>query len=115
MVPRGGGAVSIVVDAWDQVDGDEARRRLGLYSLGFQVLASDGTPVAGFEQPQINLVFDRTPLDPNAVKIAYAPDSGDTVHGAKATRFLYVATNHVRGGQASVGGWNPAGLRLATT
>ena len=110
LVPRQGGAVSLVVDAWDQVDGDEARRRLGLYSLGFQVLRPDGTPVAGFEQPQINLLFDRTPLDPDAVKIVYAPDSGDTVHGAKATRFPYVVTNHVRGGQASVGGWNPAGL-----
>ena len=110
LVPRDGGPVSIVVDAWDQVDGDEARRRLGLYSLGFQVLRPDGTPVAGFEQPQINLVFDRTPLDPDAVKIVYAPDSGDTVHGAKATRFLYVVTNHVRGGHASVGGWDPATL-----
>ncbi len=110
LVPRDGGPVSIVVDAWDQVDGDETRRRLGLYSLGFQVLRPDGTPVAGFEQPQINLVFDRTPLDPDAVKIAYAPDSGDTVHGAKATRFLYVVTNHVRGGRAGEGGWNPASL-----
>jgi hypothetical protein len=110
LIPRDGGAVSIVVDAWDQVDGDEARRRLGLYSLGFQVLRADGAPVAGFEQPQINLVFDRTPLDPGAVKIVYAPDSGDSVHGAKATRFLYAVTNHIRGGVASVGGWDPATL-----
>jgi hypothetical protein len=110
LIPRDGGAVSIVVDAWDQVDGDEARRRLGLYCLGFQVLCADGAPVAGFDQPQINLVFDRTPLDPGAVKIAYAPDSGDAVHGAKATRFLYVVTNHIRGGVASAGGWDPATL-----
>jgi hypothetical protein len=110
LVPREGGAVSIVVDAWDQVDGDDARRRLGLYSVGFQVLRADGTPVSGFEQPHINLVFDRMPLDPDAVKIAYAPDSGDRVHGAKLTRFLYLVTSHIRGGRAAASGWNPADL-----
>ena len=44
--------VQVVVDAWDQADGNEARRRLGLYQLGYQVLTTDGTPVAGYEQPR---------------------------------------------------------------
>ena len=32
------GRVQIVVDAWDQVDGNAKRRRLGLFRLGYQVL-----------------------------------------------------------------------------
>ncbi|MFT3791024.1 MAG: NHL repeat-containing protein [Rudaea sp.] len=36
IVPRDAQGVSIVVEAWDQVDGNEARRRLGLYSIGYQ-------------------------------------------------------------------------------
>jgi sugar lactone lactonase YvrE len=110
VVPHDAGDLSIVVDAFDQVDGDAARRRLGLYKAGFQVLNADGSPVKGFEHPLINLQFDRMPLDRDAVKIAYAPDSGDTVHGAKETRFLYVVTNRVRDGVAETAGWRPTGL-----
>lgn len=110
VVARGAGPLNIVVDAWDQVDGDQARRRLGLYRAGYQVLKSDGTPAKGYEQPVVNLEFNRMPRDRDAVKTAYAPDSGDTVHGAKATRFLYVVTNRVRDGKAETGGWRPADL-----
>jgi hypothetical protein len=111
VVPAGGGALSIVVDAWDQVDGDEARRRVGLYKLGFQVLRPDGSPAPGFEQPRIGIEFDRLPLDREAVKIAYAPASGDAVHSEQPTRFLYVVSNQVKGGEARTGGWNPSGLK----
>jgi hypothetical protein len=38
------GHVHVIVDAWDQVDGNRAQRRLGLYRLGYQVLAADGRP-----------------------------------------------------------------------
>ena len=55
------GRVSIVVNAYDRNDMNASRRRLGLYSLGYQILKSDGTPAAGFEQPRINLVFNRLP------------------------------------------------------
>ena len=110
VIARDQGPLSIVVDAWDQVDGDAARRRLGLYKAGFQILHADGSPVKGFEQPLINLEFDRLPQDRDAVKIAYAPASGDTVHSAQATRFLYVVTNRVRGGRAEAGGWRPSDL-----
>jgi hypothetical protein len=58
----------------------------------------------------INIEFDRIPRDPEATKIAYAPASGDTVHGAQETRFLYIVTNRVRGGGAETGGWSPANL-----
>jgi sugar lactone lactonase YvrE len=110
VVPRGGGPLSIVVDAWDQVDGDEARRRLGLYRAGYQIIKADGSPVKGFEQPRVDIVFDRLPRDPDATKIAYAPSSGDTVHGAAETRFLYVVTNRVSGGRAETAGWRPDDL-----
>jgi DNA-binding beta-propeller fold protein YncE len=110
IVPRGAGPVAIVVDAWDQVDGDAPRRRLGLYRAGYQILAADGTPVKGFERPLINIVFDRLPPARDAAKIAYAADSGETVHGARETRFLYVVTNRVSGGRAEPGGWRPADL-----
>ena len=110
VVARDAGPLSIVVDAWDQVDGDAPRRRLGLYRAGFQILKADGTPVTGFAQPLVNIEFDRLPTDPEAPKIAYAPASGDAVHSDQATRFLYVVTNRVRGGVAETGGWNPSDL-----
>ena len=106
VVPAGG--VGIVAEAWDQVDDNAARRRLGLYAAGFQILKPDGTPVAGFERPRITIEFDRMPITPFAAKVAYAPDSGDTVHSDQRTRFLYVVTNVVRHGRVSPGGWNPA-------
>jgi hypothetical protein len=110
VVPRNAGPVSIVVDAWDQVDGNEPRRRLGLYQAGFQILKTDGAPAKGFERPLINIEFDRMPADREAAKFAYAPDSGDTVHSDQQTRFLYVVTNRVRGGRAETVGWRPADL-----
>ena len=110
MVPAAGGDVSIVVEAWDQVDDNAARRRLGLYKAGFQILKSDGTPVPGFEQPRVMIEFDRMPNAADAARIAYAPASGDTVHSDQRTRFLYVVTNIVRHGRAEEGGWSPADL-----
>jgi hypothetical protein len=105
-----GGQVRIVVDAYDQVDGNQARRRLGLYKLGYQLLRADGTPAPGFEQARITLEFDRMPPDMEAVKVAYADESGITVYGSKSTRFLYEATNIVRHGYAARSTWNAAGL-----
>jgi len=110
LVPRDAGPLSIVADVTDQVDGDAPRRRLGLYRAGFQILTADGAPVKGFEQPRINIEFDRLPRDPQAAKIAYAPASGDAVHTDQPTSFLYVVTSHVRGGQATPGAWVPAEL-----
>jgi sugar lactone lactonase YvrE len=110
IVPAGGGTVGIVAEAWDQVDNNAARRRLGLYAAGFQILKQDGMPVVGFEQPRITVEFDRMPTTPFAAKVAYAPSSGDTVHSDQRTRFLYVVTNVVRHGRVSPGGWNPVDL-----
>ena len=109
IVRRGGGPLRIVVDAYDQVDGNSARRRLGLYRLGYQLLHADGTTPAapGFDAPQPRILFDRLPpSDSDAVKIAYADESGITVYGSAATRFLYEGTNVVRGGEARVAWWD---------
>ena len=110
LVPREGGGVQVVVDAWDQVDGNLPRRRLGLHRIGYQVLHADGTPAPGFEAPRMNLDFSRMPAHPEAVLIAYAADSGITVHGASRTRFLYVASNVVRGDEVAEARWDPAAL-----
>ncbi|WP_082679811.1 NHL repeat-containing protein [Paucibacter sp. KCTC 42545] len=104
-VQRDEAGLQIVVEAWDQVDDNEPRRRLGLHSLGYQVLLPDGQPAPGFEQPRMTQSFDRMPVDDEAVKLIYAPSSGITVHGAAVTRFRYVATNSAIGGQVSIGRW----------
>ena len=104
------GPVSIVVDAFDRNDLNPSRRRLGLYSLGYQVLEPDGTPAPGFEQPHINLMFNRLPAESNAPKIVYAEQSGITVYGSATTRFLYNVTNTVRDGRAANGVWDTAQL-----
>ena len=104
------GRVRIVVDAFDQVDGNQARRRLGLYRLGYQLLLPDGGPAPGFDGPRVTIEFNRLPPDREAPKIAYADESGITVYGSKQTRFLYEVTNTVRDGRAERGAWDTAEL-----
>jgi DNA-binding beta-propeller fold protein YncE len=104
------GRVRIVVDAWDQVDGNAPRRRLGLYRLAYQVLAPGGTPLPGFERPRPTVVFDRLPADSKAAFLVYAEGTGISVYGNRRTRFLYVATTHVVDGEASEGFWDTSSL-----
>jgi sugar lactone lactonase YvrE len=100
------GSVKIVVEAYDQMDDNLARRRLGLYRLGYQLLHADGTPLPGFEQPLITQVYNRLPRNREAVKLVYAPQSGITVYGSKRTRFAYEITNTLHDGQVAAGEWN---------
>ena len=104
-VARTLGEVSIVADAYDQMDGNLARRRLGLYKLGYQLLHADGRAVAGFEQPLITQVYDRLPREREAVKLVYAANSGITVYGSKVTRFAYAVNNRLRDGEVTPGTW----------
>ena len=104
------GSVNIVVDAFDRNDLNANRRRLGLYSLGYQILKPDGTPAPGFEQPRINLMFNRLPADRDAPKIAYAEQSGITVYGSAMTRFLYNVTNIVRDARTANDVWDTTQL-----
>lgn len=106
------GPVQVVVDAWDQVDGNARRRRLGLYRLGYQVLNKDGSPAPGFIEPRETIVFDRF-ASSEAARTVYAPGSGIPFFGRRSTRFFYIVTNTLRGGVAAVGRWDtrtlPAG------
>ena len=104
------GRVRIVVDAWDQVNGNKPRRRLGLYRLGYQVLDAAGVPVAGFEEPLETIRFDRQPTDAAAARIIYAPGSGIPVYGNRSTRFLYVVTSTLRDGVAADGAFDTTRL-----
>jgi len=109
-VARALGQVGIVIDGYDQMDGNLARRRLGLYSLGYQLLHADGSPAAGFETPRITQLYDRLPREHEAVKLVYADSSGITVYGSKETRFAYAVNNTLRGGLALPGSWRVDGL-----
>ena len=104
------GKVRIVVDAYDQVNGNVGRRRLGVFRLGYQVLRADGTPTPGFETPRITIDFRRLPQDARAPALVYAPGSGITVYGTRRTRFLYTVTNIVQDGLAQEGAWDTTTL-----
>ena len=100
------GIVHVVVDAWDQVDGNLGRRRLGLYEAGYQILNRDGTPAPGFEAPRETIRFDR--LDGMDPTLVYASGSGIPFYGRRRTRFLYRVTTGLQDGSA--GGWDTADL-----
>ena len=104
------GDVNIVVDAYDQVDGNQSRRRLGIYRLGYQILRLDGSPAPGFDKPRMTMEFNRLPSDRDAVKVAYADSSGITVYGNAATKFLYMVTNTIKDGKTETGTWHASEL-----
>ncbi|HEY0585388.1 MAG TPA: NHL repeat-containing protein [Pseudoduganella sp.] len=109
-VPRSLGEVNVVVDAFDQMDGNLARRRLGLYKLGYQLLQADGSPVSGYEQPRIMQTYDQLPKQREAVKVVYSADSGITVYGSKSTRFTYSLLSHLSEGEVVPGRWKVSEL-----
>jgi 5-hydroxyisourate hydrolase-like protein (transthyretin family) len=117
------GRLRIVIDAFDRSDMNAERRRLGLYSLGYQVFNfpataqnnqqstanSNPAPAPGFPERRITILFNRLPSD-EATKLVYAAESGITVYGSKTTRFLYELTNTVRDGHARAGLWDTSEL-----
>jgi hypothetical protein len=104
------GRVRVVVDAWDQVDGNEKRRRLGLYKLGYEVLTRNGGRAPGFEKPRATLSFDRLAPGSDAARLVYAAGSGIPFYGRRSTRLLYVVTNTLGAGVASPGVWDTSQL-----
>ena len=88
------GKTRIVVRAFDQMDGNAARRKLGLYKLGYQVFGDDEKPTLGFEKPKWTIIFNKFP-DPRAVKLVYAKGSKSGATGE--TVFRYIVTNEVSG------------------
>lgn len=93
------GDVRIIVTAYDRVDGNLANRKLGLYRAGYQLLDQTGKAVNGFEQPLINIEFNRLPSGDSSVFKAYAEGSGVSAYGMP-TKFKYIVTNRVRDGEA---------------
>ena len=104
--PTVSGRIRIVVDAWDQADGNRPNRRLGLYALGYEVLLPDDTPAPGSDGAADRLVFGRLAPQPDAARLVYAPGSGIPFYGGRRTRFLYVVTNTFHDGQAGEAFWD---------
>lgn len=102
------GDVTIVVRTYDQMDGNSARRRLGLYQLGYQILNADGTPAAGFAEPLTTISFESLPDDHGAIRFAYADGSKSGATGE--TIFAYIVTNIVRDRAASEDYWHSSKL-----
>lgn len=102
------GDVNIVVRAYDQMDGNAARRRLGLYRLGYQILNADGQPAPGFAEPLMNISFESLPDDSHTARIAYA--GGSQSGYTSQTVFAYLVTNRVRDRAASEDYWHTSAL-----
>jgi sugar lactone lactonase YvrE len=84
------GNIRIVAKAYDQMDGNAERRRLGIYKLGYSINRK-GEPAV---EPNWTIRFDRMPSN-EAVKFAYADKSYSGATGE--TIFNYIATNIVSG------------------
>lgn len=110
LVRRSLGEVQIVVDAFDRMEGVQARRRLGLYKLGYQLLNAEGEVIPGMERPVITQLYDRIPRNREAVKLAYMEGSGITVHGNAETRFAYAINNSLMHGKLTPGAWKVGAL-----
>lgn len=85
------GKIRIVARAFDQVDGNAERRRLGVYKLGYQLLRTDGTPMS---EVNWTILFDRFPPH-EAVRHVYANGSKSGATGE--TIFDFIVTNFVHG------------------
>ena len=103
------GLVQIVVDAWDQADGNRPSRRLAPHALGYQVLRPDRSPVQGFERPLETIRMDQLGRDADA-RLIYAAGSGIPFYGGRTTRFLFNVTNTFHGGVAAKGRWDAGQL-----
>lgn len=85
------GKTRIVVRAYDQMDGNAERRRLGVFKLGYQILNKEKNALG-----EINwtIDFDRFPSD-EAVPFVYAKGSKSGATGQ--TIFNYIVSNKVNG------------------
>lgn len=89
------GKTRIVAKAYDRMDGNAERRRLGVFQVGYQIFKDDKTPVT---DQKWTIRFDRLP-EPDAVKLVYAVGSHSGATGE--TIFNYIATNQVHGNVAA--------------
>ncbi len=102
------GKTRIVAKAYDRMDGNAERRRLGVFQVGYQILKDDKTPVTN---QQWTIRFDRLP-EPESVRLVYAPESKSGATGE--TIFNYIATNKVHGNVANEDFFDAAQLANGT-
>jgi hypothetical protein len=102
------GDVRIVVRAYDQMDGNAARRKLGLYRLGYRILDADGHPTSGSNDALMNISFEMLPDDPATASLAYA--QGSQSGYTSQTVFAYILTNRVRDRGAVEDYWHTSEL-----
>ncbi|MEO8042762.1 MAG: hypothetical protein ABI646_09150 [Acidobacteriota bacterium] len=86
--------VRVLVTAYDRMDGNSERRRLGVYKVGYQMLRPDGSPVREIDW---RIDFSRSPSN-DAVRFVYA--DGSRSGYTPETVFNYIATNRVNGESA---------------
>jgi sugar lactone lactonase YvrE len=99
--------VRVVVEAYDQMDGNAARRKLGAYKLGYQILKADGSAVDGFAEPMTTISFERLP-DETASNLVYA--KGSRADATGETTFAYIVTNSIKDGEAKESFWDTSKL-----
>nr|MBA2494130.1 hypothetical protein [Acidobacteriota bacterium] len=87
------GKTRIVVRAFDQMDDNADRRKLGVYQLGYQILKGE-MPIIDKRE---TISFARLP-DSEAIKIVYAKESKAGTTGE--TVFNYIVTNQMGGDTA---------------
>lgn len=93
----------IVVRAYDQMDGNAEKRRLGVYKVGYQLLKGK----EAVSEPNWTIIFDRMPAA-GAIGLTYANGSHSGATGE--TIFNYIATNFVDGDDFREGSLDPATL-----
>jgi sugar lactone lactonase YvrE len=85
------GRVRIVVAAYDRMDGDSDRRKLGVYRLGYQARAV-GEPLDP-DGGGMTLEFAELPEGSRGVPLVYGPGSRAGAH--PPTLFGYIVTDHL--------------------
>ena len=85
------GKYRIVVRAFDRMNGNSDRRRLGVYKLGYQLFRSDSSQAG---EMKWSVVFDRMPPNEGA-KFVFAAGSHSGATGE--TIFNYIVTNRLHG------------------
>lgn len=91
------GRLKIIAKAYDRMDGNAERRRLGVYAVGYQILRADQSVVT---EPTWTIRFSGLP-EPDTVKLVYGLGSKSGATGE--TSFNYVVTNRVEGQTATEG------------
>lgn len=91
------GKVRIVARAFDQMEGNNSRRRLGVYKLGYQVLKENNEAIRNFESAKTNVSFERLP-EGEFANLVYA--AGSQSGYTPETVFNYIVSNTVQSGAA---------------